>query len=64
MSGAGQNNRAERYRSRAEELRMIAQGLKSSEREILLQVAQEYDDMAVHAELLERDRSVQAARNS
>jgi hypothetical protein len=49
--------RADAYRARAEELRTIADGLKSKEREFLLQLAGEYEDMAVNAETLERDRS-------
>ena len=49
--------RAEAYRARAEELRTIADGLKSKDREFLLQLAGEYEDMATNAELLERDRS-------
>jgi hypothetical protein len=48
--------RAEAYRARAEELRTIAEGLKSKEREFLLQLAGEYEDMAANAETLERDR--------
>ena len=54
--GAG-SSRAEAYRTRAEELRTIAEGLKSSEREFLLQLAREYEEMAANAEMLERERS-------
>ena len=55
MGSAGIRSQA--YRARAEELRAIAEGLKSKEREFLLQLAGEYEDRAVNAETLERDRS-------
>lgn len=59
MSGDKQLSKASHYRARAQDLRTLAEDLKTKEREILLQVAKEYDEMAVHAELLEleRDRS-------
>lgn len=43
---------AERYRIRAAELRAIAEGLKGeSERDLILDVAREYEQMAKTAEI-------------
>lgn len=43
---------AERYRLRAEELRVIAAGMTSEGRAALLQVAKDYDKMAVQRDML------------
>lgn len=48
--------RAERYRVRAEEVRIIAASMKNSEtRRILCEVADEYEHMAAQVERLKLD---------